>query len=287
MAVYRETDGFIVREYALDQPNLVTITSRRQSIDVVSTKEYGDCLFLDGELQLSARDEYIYHEMLVHPAMNAALQRSRILIIGGGDGCAAREVLKWPGVEQITLIDWDSDVVQLFSHRYAYMNNGSLQDPRVHIRCQDIRELVDEQFEFDVILIDLKDPNPDVPSSDQLWRQLIRAARRWLSPRGSLVVNAGGVLPWKTEVAEWVYSLIKTEFQGSSMTLLPYKVFVPSFGKEWCFCLLTPRPSSSFTIQHNYNNNYIDEVIFQMACKWSFDFRDRLCPVNLSPPRRD
>lgn len=285
--MYRETDGSIVREYTLDQQNTLSLVSRRQTIDVVSTKEYGECLFLDGELQLSARDEYIYHEMLVHPAMNAAMQRSRVLIIGGGDGCAVREVLKWKGqgLEQITLIDWDSDMIQLFTHRYSFLNNESLQHPDLHIRCQDIREVLNESFEFDVILIDLKDPDRETPASHNLWRQLIRAAKRWLSPHGSLVVNAGGVLPWETDTAEWIALLLKTEFQGTSTTFLPYKVFVPSFGKEWCFCLVAPR--HTFQIQQNYNNNYIDGVTFEMACKWSFDYRDRLYPVNLSLPIRD
>lgn len=289
MAVYRETDGSIVREYELDNSTFHRSDSRRQRIEVIPTKAFGDCLFLDGELQLSARDEYIYHEMLVHPAMNASYRHRRICILGGGDGCAAREILKWDGggLEEVTIIDWDAEVINLFSHRYSYINNGSLQDPRVHIRTQDIQELFDEQFQFDVIVIDLTDPNPQEPSSQVFWQKLLQAARKWLSPRGSLVVNAGGLLPWDTEVQEWLYELLKNEFKFSQKFLIPYKTFVPSFAKEWCFFLLSPR--QEITIRYSHNEDYINMVMFELACKWSIDYRDRLYPVHLNspPPTRE
>ena len=92
MAVYRENDGFLVREYELTHSAIVQKQTKKAFLEIVPTKEYGTALFLDGELQLTEKDEYIYHESLVHPCLMTAITRKKVCILGGGDGCAAREV---------------------------------------------------------------------------------------------------------------------------------------------------------------------------------------------------
>lgn len=232
MAVYRETDGDIVREYTLTAG---CVPFQKQTdkalLEIVSTKEYGTALFLDGELQFTEKDEYIYHESLVHPCMMTAEQRKRVCILGGGDGCAAREVLKWPDVEQVTVIDWDKEVTDLFQNRYAPLNHWSFEDSRVTIENRNVQELLHEKRTYDCLIVDLLDPKD---TQIDLWHDILSLARSWIHPSGSIVINAGGITPWQLDMVNWLLQMVenKIDFQR-----ILYKVFVPSFGREWCFVL--------------------------------------------------
>src|SRR5437762_11318931 len=106
---------------------------------VVTRSARGFSLFLNGNLQFSSVDEYRYHEALVHPAMQAAEGRKRVLILGGGDGLAAREVLRYPEVESVTLVDLDPAITSL-AVKYPELhelNQGSLEDARLHLLNDD------------------------------------------------------------------------------------------------------------------------------------------------------
>ncbi|MFW6359464.1 MAG: hypothetical protein ACOC0N_09685 [Chroococcales cyanobacterium] len=123
-------------------------------------------LFLDGDLQLSTIDEYRYHETLVHPAMSASLNKRRVLIMGAGDGMAVREVLQWPEVERVVLIELDPKMIQLASQhpQLVEVNQGALSDPRLEIMYGDALITVPKLKEtFDVIIADFPDPDREVP----------------------------------------------------------------------------------------------------------------------------
>jgi len=236
MSFYREIDGDVVREYELASQGLKEYKTEKACIEIVPTKEFGQALFVDGELQLTFQDEYIYHEMLVHPCLSSSASRKRVCIMGGGDGCALREVLKWKDVEHIDILDWDAKMIDLFQTTFASINSWSYQDKRVAIETKDIRTYRNTKRSYDCILIDLLDP--DV-SQSELWLDIIDIMKSWITPGGSIVVNAGGITPWQTTTMNWLLQHIESTPQFRRHL---YKVFVPSFAREWCFILLNHAP---------------------------------------------
>ena len=257
MSFYKETDGQIIREYKLET-SYTQKKSEKALIELVPTKEFGPTLFLDNVLQFAQKDEYIYHEMLVHPCVSSSKKREHICILGGGDGCAAREVLKWSEVKQIDLYDWDKDITDSFLKENAWLNMWSLQSPLVQIHTHDIRSLVEKTYSYDCIIVDLLDPDD---SQDELWQDIFQCLEKWIRPGGSIVINAGGILPWKTESFNWLLQQLQPP---PSFERHLYKVFVPSFGKEWCFVLLNE--AKKITLGSLPNGlDYIDDVAWSQA----------------------
>ena len=119
-------------------------------------------LYLDGNLQFSSRDEYRYHEALVHPAMAAHPKPKHVLLLGAGDGLALREVLRWPSVERVELIELDEAILTMAQKHPALqrLNQNSFADPRVHIQVGDAFGLISEMpGPFDVVIADFPDPD--------------------------------------------------------------------------------------------------------------------------------
>jgi spermidine synthase len=171
--------------------------------------------------------------MLVHPCLLASQARKNICIIGGGDGCAAREILKWGDeVESIDIIDWDSDVTTLFSSEYAWINSHALQNSKVRLENVNIREFLHVDRSYDCILIDLLDPNLGEEYQIDLWYDCLFLAKQWLKEKGSIILNAGGMTSWDTQSVSTFLELAERRL-GCPLSLS--KVFVPSFGREWCF----------------------------------------------------
>ncbi|MEM1056253.1 MAG: polyamine aminopropyltransferase [Bacteroidota bacterium] len=190
-------------------------------------------LFLNGALQFSTRDEHRYHEMLVHPAMALASNRERILVLGGGDGMAAREALKWPEVQQIMLVDLDPAVTDLAQTHEALVqaNSGALADPRVTIRHEDAYGFIESGTDlFDVIVVDLPDPNHE--SLNKLYSRPFYAMLRARLSAGGMV-SVQSTSPYFAREAFW--SIIATA-EAADLHPVPFHVWVPSFG-DWGFFL--------------------------------------------------
>jgi spermidine synthase len=191
-------------------------------------------LFLNGNLQFSSDDEYRYHEVLVHPAI-AALGRipRRVVILGGGDGLAAREVLRYGAVEHILLVDLDAAVTHAFMTLpiAVALNRGALSDPRVSIRNEDAFRYLEESTDsFDLAIVDFPDPsNYSVGKlySDAFYHLL----RQRLGFRGAAVVQATS-----PQYARESYWSIVTTLEAAGFVTAPVHVYVPSFG-EWGFVL--------------------------------------------------
>ncbi|WP_437909156.1 polyamine aminopropyltransferase [Sorangium sp. So ce327] len=191
-------------------------------------------LFLNGNLQFSSDDEHRYHEVLVHPAV-AALGREprRALILGGGDGLAARELLRYPSVEQILLVDLDGAVTGAFRDLplAADLNQGSLHDPRVAVRNEDAFKYLEESTEsFDLAIVDFPDPGNYAVGklyTDAFYHLL----RQRLSVRGLAVVQATS--PHYARESFWS---VVTTLEAAGFKTAPLHVYVPSFG-EWGFIL--------------------------------------------------
>src|SRR5262249_49060246 len=129
---------------------------------IITKGRAGFNLYLNGHLQFASADEYRYHEALVHPAMTLAGQPRRVLILGGGDGLALREVLKHPSVVAVTLVDIDPEMTRLSEHvpPLAQLNGQAFADPRVTVVNEDAMIWLEEPGpRFDVAIIDFPDPN--------------------------------------------------------------------------------------------------------------------------------
>jgi spermidine synthase len=190
-------------------------------------------LFLNGHLQFSSRDEYRYHEALVHPALAAHPAPRRVLVLGGGDGLAVREILRYPAVQSVTLVDLDSEVTRLFTDNplLAGLNGGALRDPRVRIVNADAFVwLTSVRDAFDVVVADF--PDPHNYSLGKLYsRSFYRTLRSRLAPGGVTVVQATS--PMFARRSFWC---IAETMRSAGLVSRPYHVYVPSFG-EWGFVL--------------------------------------------------
>lgn len=177
-------------------------------------------LFLDGRLRVSGRDERRYHEALVHPAMNGP--HTRVLILGGGDGLAAREVLRHPDVRRVDVVELDAGVVRLArtDPALAALNGHAYADPRVHVATADafgwLRQA--RPAAYDVVIADL--PDPGITASTKLYSQeFYGLAHRALAPGGRLVVHAGPV-----SSRPRVFWTVDTTMRAAGLRTVPYRV---------------------------------------------------------------
>ncbi|WP_370387774.1 polyamine aminopropyltransferase [Snodgrassella alvi] len=222
---------------------------------LVITKWHNDTrLFLNGNLQFSSVDEARYHEALVLPVMEQNPQASRILILGGGDGLAAREVLKYPQVSQITLVDLDASMTRVFRTSAALreLNQNSLNHPKLRIINADAAQwLQHNQDKFDVVIIDF--PDPSNFSLGKLYSvPMYRMVARHLNPHGNLVVQSTS--PYFAPNAFWC---IVNTLEAAGLKTLPFHVYVPSFG-EWGYVMANQ--TGEFLIPDHYRvpTRYLD-----------------------------
>ncbi len=190
-------------------------------------------LFLSGHLQFSSRDEYRYHEALVHPGLAAVPAPRRVLVLGGGDGLAVREILKHPQVESVTLVDLDPEMTSLFStHPYLReLNKGSLTAPKVKVINADAFPWLEANREsFDFVVVDF--PDPTNFSLGKLYTTAFyRLLAKHLSAQGFAAVQSTSPL-----FARRSYWCIVETLKQAGLRVWPYHVYVPAFG-EWGFVL--------------------------------------------------
>jgi spermidine synthase len=205
---------------------------------VVTSGSAGVRLFLNGNLQFHSRDEYRYHEALVHPAMAAHGAARRVLVLGGGDGMAVREVLKHPGVEQVTLVELDPHMTQLFSTQplLTRLNDGALSSPKVRTVNADAFGWLERTAEvFDVIVIDFPDPT-NFALGKLYTTSFYALVDQHLSAGGFVVVQTTSPL-----IARRSFWTVATTLEAVGLTVTPYHAHVPSFG-EWGFIIAGRRP---------------------------------------------
>ena len=218
-------------------PIVFTASSPYQRI-VVTQGRAGHRLFLNGNLQFAERDEYRYHEALVHPAMSAHGAARKVAVLGGGDGMAVREVLRYPGVETITLVELDPNMTRLFSthETLARLNGKALSSPKVKIANIDAFQWLQQTQEmFDVIVVDF--PDPTNFSIGKLYTSSFYALlEQRLSASGYAVVQTTSPL-----VARQSFWTVVTTLESVGLRTYPYHAHVPSFG-EWGFVIAGRRP---------------------------------------------
>jgi len=200
---------------------------------VITRGRAGFQLFLNGNLQFSSTDEYRYHEALVHPAMAVSGQPRRVLVLGGGDGLALREILRHPEVEHVTLVDLDPDMT-LLSKRFlplADLNKHSFDDPRVQVINRDAMIWLEEVTDlFDAAIVDFPDPNTFALGKLYTTRfyKLLKAR---LAPTAAVTIQCTSPL-----FARSSYWCIVRTIESAGFHVRPYQTSVPSFG-IWGFAL--------------------------------------------------
>jgi spermidine synthase len=194
-------------------------------------------LFLNSHLQFSSRDEYRYHEALVHPGLASVPGARRVLVLGGGDGLAVREVLKYPEVESITLVDLDPEMTGLFASHplLSSLNEGALKVPKVRIVNADAFPWLERNTEqFDFIVVDF--PDPTNFSLGKLYTTAFyRLLSKHLSASGMAAIQSTSPL-----FARRSFWCIVETLKLAGLRTYPYHVYVPSFG-EWGFILAGTR----------------------------------------------
>lgn len=212
-------------------------TSDYQRVVVTSGKA-GVRLFLNGNLQFHSRDEYRYHEALVHPAMAAHGAPRKVLVLGGGDGMAVREVLKYPGVESVTLVELDPHMTRLFSEQplLRQLNGDALRSPTLTIVNTDAFAWLEQhEGQYDVIVVDF--PDPTNFSIGKLYTtSFYQLIDHHLAAGGYAVVQTTSPL-----IARRSYWTVVQTIEAAGLTTTPYHAHVPSFG-EWGFVLAGRRP---------------------------------------------
>jgi len=193
---------------------------------------------LNGNLQFNTRDEYRYHEALVHPALSSHPNPRQILVLGGGDGMAVRELLKYPSIDSITLVDLDPEMTGMFKNQelFAQLNNHSLSSPKVTIINQDafnwLRKCKDH---FDVAIVDF--PDPSNYSLGKLYTDTFyKALKRVMNEDGLTVIQSTS--PYYAKNSYWC---VVTTLNSIDMHTTPYHAYVPSFG-DWGYVIASNKP---------------------------------------------
>lgn len=229
---------------------------------IVVTKNKTDIrLFLNGNLQFSSLDEYRYHESLVHiPMLNCDCRN--ILLLGGGDGLAIRELLKYPQVENMTLVDLDPQITELArkNRHLNALNQSSLDNERLTILNQDAFVFLNNSKKvYDLIIIDLPDPN-NTSLSRLYSKEFYHLVKRNLDEDGRFVTQSTS--PYYAKQAFW--SIKQTVAAAGFKAIVPYHVNVPSFG-EWGFILASRKQLPIQPYELTVPTRYIDsETIARM-----------------------
>ena len=205
---------------------------------VVTSGSAGVRLYLNGNLQFHSRDEYRYHEALVHPAMAAHGAAKRVLVLGGGDGMAVREVLKHRSVEQVTLVELDPHMTRLFAEQplLRTLNADALHSPKLKIVNADAFSWLEQNpGAYDVIVVDF--PDPTNFSIGKLYTtSFYKLIDEHLAASGYAVVQTTSPL-----VARRSFWTVASTIESAGLAATPYHAHVPSFG-EWGFIVASRRP---------------------------------------------
>ena len=228
---------------------------------LIITKNKEDVrLFIDGNVQFSTIDEYRYHEPLIHIPMNLVNHRENVLILGGGDGLAAREILKYSDVKNITVVDLDKEMTDLAVKNkvMAELNEGSFTNPKVKILNEDAFKFLENAREyFDVIIIDLPDPNNSALA--RLYsKEFYKVVKQKLARDGVVVTQASS--PFFSPEAFWCIN--ETMKEAGFKYTKPYHSYVPSFG-DWGFVLAADKRINEEDIEINVPAKYIDKEIIK------------------------
>nr|WP_252901710.1 polyamine aminopropyltransferase [Vulcanisaeta sp. JCM 14467] len=211
--------------------------TKYQRVAIVEFEDLGKALVLDGKIQSSLYDEFVYHESLVHPAMITHPNPRRVLILGGGEGATAREVLRHKSVEEVVMVDIDDEVIRLVKEYLPEMSQGAFNNPRLRLVLQDGRKFLEESRDkYDVIILDLTDPLEGGPSYLLYTVEFYSIVRDRLSDDGIMVTQATST-SYSLRTFATIYRTIASVFPITRA----YQVYMHSFDSTWGFVIGSKR----------------------------------------------
>jgi len=239
---------------------LASHKSRYQQIDILDTEAFGKMLVIDGKVQACELDEFVYHEMLTHPAVLSHPSPKKVLVAGGGDGGTVRECLRHESVETVTLVEIDSKVIELCQQFIPSLSFKLSGDSRVEVVADDASEVIRAATDYDVILVDSSDP---VGPSESLFQpQFFSELHDALAPNGMTCLQAGSPFLGEDQVVKMVLDL-KKFFPVVHLLTIP----VPSYpGGTWCLALASkadwnPRGDGGETLRKRFSEQGLDGTL--------------------------
>ncbi len=210
-----------------------------QQLEIMETVPYGKCLILDGRIQSSQADEFIYHEALVHPGLLLPPAPARALVIGGGEGATLREILRYRSITRALMVDIDPEVVEACKLHLPEMHRGAFEDPRTEVRHEDARaylERTDERFDF--VVVDLTEPLEEGPACLLFTKEFYSLIRDRLTAQGVTTLQAGMTKVGELEFFTSVHRTLREVFP----VVAAYQAFVSCFGTTWGFLVASKGP---------------------------------------------
>lgn len=234
-----------------------------QMLEIMETPRFGRVMRLDGHFMTSEGEEFFYHEALVHPAAIAHPAPRRCLIIGGGDGGAAEELIKHPSIERVVIAELDADVVEAAKHHLAAVHRGVFADPRLEVNIGDGFAYLDAtQDRFDLVLFDLTDP--DTPAASLYTAASFAKARRVLTPGGALVLHIGSPIFHPERVRQ-----IVAELRQVFAAVHCYGLYIPLYGAYWGLALaadsLDPTALAAATVAQRLADRGVNDLRYYNA----------------------
>jgi len=264
--------------------------TKYQKLSIYDTPHFGKLFRLDGFNMTSEKDEFVYHENLIHPAATAHAGPKNVLVIGGGDGGSSEEVLKHPSVEQVTMVEIDAEVIKVAKEHFGAVHNGVFDNPKLRVLIEDGLRFVRETREkFDLVVLDLNDPMG--PAEPLYTTEFFQQCRAILAPGGALTLHLGSPAAQAAQVVE-----ISGRLNSVFRIVRPFTMFVPLYGSLWGMaCASDKLDPKSFTadeidrrIEHRklielqYYNGETHEAVFALP---NF-VRDLVAPPRLRQPAR-
>jgi spermidine synthase len=256
MESLNDSTGFYIRAHR----QVGEWQTRHQRMAVYDTAAFGKVFRLDGSNTISEREEFVYHENLVHPTLSAHNAPRNVLIIGGGDGGAAEEVLKHPSVEQVTLVEFDETVLRVAKDHFESVHRGVFDHPKLQVVIRDGLQFLQETTEkYDVVALDLCEP---VGAAQSLFTtEALQRLRQALAPGGALVLHLGA----PTAQAERVGALAQ-RLNGVFRIVRPYTVYAPLYGAQWamaaCSDKLDPKAYTADEIDRRIEQRRLQDLRF-------------------------
>ncbi|NLV27496.1 MAG: polyamine aminopropyltransferase [Methanomicrobiales archaeon] len=253
-----QNSGFFFRKGELLEKGVTPY----QTYEVWDTPEMGKLFRLDGYFMTSERDEFFYHENIIHPALISHTNPKNVLIIGGGDGGSADEIFKHPTIERVVMVELDKAVIDLSRKFLQAIHHGSLDDPRLEILIEDgltyVREIGPKKGElFDLIVLDLTDPIG--PAAELYSSEFMADCKAVLHPEGLFTLHIGSPVFEPERVTDLFKNLT-----GVFTIVAPYFVYIPLYGTIWgmaCASDLTdPRKITSAEVDERIRQRKISDL---------------------------
>jgi spermidine synthase len=243
---------------------VVEARTKFQHVEILETASYGKALVLDGRIQSSQADEFIYHEALVHPGLLLLeAPPASALVIGGGEGATVREILRYRSLRRVVMVDIDAEVVELCKRHLPEMHRGAFDDPRTEFRAEDARGFLGRTAErFDLIVVDLVEPLEEGPACLLFTREFYGLVRERLTPGGAMTMQAGMTKVGELDFFTSIHRTLREVFP----VVAGYQTFVSCFGTPWGFITASlaadPRAQSAAEVDRRIADRVVGALAY-------------------------